>query len=80
MHTAAWARTDTAEWSDDVALMRSSSDKMIGGVCGGLARSLGWESDKVRIAYVVLSILSIAFPGILVYLILWFVMPRDDRA
>ncbi|WP_194777554.1 PspC domain-containing protein [Pararhodonellum marinum] len=58
-------------------LMRSSSDKVIAGVCGGLANYLGWESDKIRIGYVILSVISAGFPGILIYLILWFVMPED---
>lgn len=59
-------------------LARSSTDRWIGGVCGGIARWLGWSSDGVRIAYVLLSCLSVAFPGIVVYLILWLVMPLDD--
>ena len=52
-----------------------SHDRMIGGVCGGLAAWLGWDPTVVRIAYVLVSILSAAFPGILVYLVLWIVMP-----
>ena len=59
-------------------LTRSRSDKMIAGVCGGLARHLGWSADRTRVAYVVLSLLSVAFPGILVYLALWFLMPLED--
>ncbi len=59
-------------------LLRSNSNKMIAGVCGGLANYLGWGADKVRVLYVIGSILSAAFPGVLVYLILWFVMPREE--
>jgi phage shock protein C len=51
-------------------LTRSKSDRMIAGVCGGLARWLEWDSTAVRIIYVLVSIFSIAFPGIIVYLIL----------
>lgn len=58
-------------------LVRSRTEKMIAGVCGGLATYLGWDADKVRLLYVVVSILSAAFPGVLVYLILWFVMPEE---
>jgi phage shock protein PspC (stress-responsive transcriptional regulator) len=57
---------------------RSRSDRMLAGVCGGLARHLGWRPDRVRIVYVLLSLLSAAFPGILVYLALWFLMPEED--
>ena len=58
-------------------LHRSTSDRMLGGVCGGIARWLGWSSTTVRVLYVVGSILSVAFPGALVYLILWIVMPQN---
>ena len=61
-------------------LVRSRSDRIIAGVCGGLARWLGWSPTVVRILYVALSILSAAFPGILVYLLLWLVMPREEIA
>jgi phage shock protein PspC (stress-responsive transcriptional regulator) len=60
-------------------LYRSSTDRMVAGVCGGLAGWLGWSATAVRILYVVLSILSAAFPGILVYLLLWIVMPQEGR-
>ena len=47
-------------------LTRSKDDRMIAGVCGGIARWLGWDSTAVRILYVLISIVSIAFPGTLV--------------
>ena len=59
-------------------LHRSSKDKMIAGVCGGIAEWLDWDPTVVRLTYVLVSILSAAFPGILVYLILWLVTPLDD--
>lgn len=49
---------------------------MIAGVCGGLAEWLGWDPTVVRVLYVILSIASAAFPGIIVYLILWALMPK----
>ena len=57
-------------------LHRSSSNRIIAGVCGGIAEWLGWNPTTVRVLYVVVSILSVAFPGILVYLILWIAMPQ----
>ncbi len=59
-------------------LHRSVHNYMIGGVCGGIAEWLGWNPTLVRISYVVVAILSAAFPGLLVYIILWMVMPRAD--
>ena len=59
-------------------LTRSSSDRMVAGVCGGIARWLGWDSTAVRILYVLISIFSAAFPGTIVYIILALVMPTDE--
>ncbi len=58
-------------------LVRSRSDRILAGVCGGFARWLGWRPLTFRVLYVVVSILSAAFPGILVYLVLWLVMPQE---
>ncbi len=60
-----------------MAVLRSRSDRVIAGVCGGLAKSLGWNSTAVRILYVIVSLLSAAFPGTLAYIILWAVMPEE---
>jgi phage shock protein C len=57
---------------------RSSHDRMLAGVMGGIARRFGWNSNLLRVIYVIGSIASIAFPGILVYLVLWLVMPEGD--
>ncbi len=59
-------------------LTRSSRHKIIAGVCGGLADWLGWDVTLVRVLYVVVSVVSVAFPGILAYVILWIVMPADS--
>ncbi|MCH2143210.1 MAG: PspC domain-containing protein [Phycisphaerales bacterium] len=58
-------------------LHRTQDNRMIAGVCGGLANYFGWDATKLRIVYVVLSLLSVAFPGLLVYILLWIVMPLD---
>ncbi len=57
-------------------LLRSRRHAIIAGVCGGIAESLGWDPTMVRILYVIVSLLSAAFPGILVYIVLWIVMPK----
>ena len=59
-------------------LHRSTKDSLIGGVCAGIAEWLGWDPTKVRISYVVLSVLSAGFPGILVYVLLWILMPKSS--
>ena len=59
-------------------LVRSRDDRMLAGVCGGLAKWLGWDPTAVRILYVLISIFSVAFPGIIVYIILALVMPLEE--
>ena len=57
---------------------RSRHDRMIAGVIGGIAQRFAWNSTLLRVIYVIVSIASVAFPGILVYLILWLLMPEGD--
>jgi phage shock protein C len=59
-------------------LLRSRDDRMIAGVCGGIAKWLGWDPTAVRALYVLVSFFSAAFPGIIVYIILALVMPAED--
>jgi len=60
-------------------LRRSNKEKMIAGVCGGLAEYFEMDPTIIRILYVVGSVVSVAFPGILVYVILYFIMPLEDN-
>ncbi|TXI44081.1 MAG: PspC domain-containing protein [Lysobacter sp.] len=59
---------------------RSITDRVLAGVMGGLAQRLGWNSTLLRIVFVLVSAMSAAFPGILVYLILWLLMPEERKA
>ncbi|QTI67777.1 PspC domain-containing protein [Gordonia sp. L191] len=56
-------------------LTRSRGDAWLGGVCGGIAARYGWDATLVRAAFVA----SILLPGpqVLLYLLLWIVIPRD---
>lgn len=56
-----------------------SNNRVIAGVCAGLAEWLGWDIALVRLLYLIISIFSAGFPGILAYAILWIVMPEDTR-
>ena len=56
--------------------LTKSNDKLIAGVCGGIADYFGWDPSMVRVGYVLLSIFSAGFPGFLAYVILWIIMPR----
>lgn len=59
-------------------LYRSRSHRMIGGVVGGLAEYLGIDVALARVLFVLLSVVSAAFPGLLVYLLLWMAVPRES--
>ena len=59
-------------------LRRSRKNRMIGGVCGGIAEWLGWDPTLVRALYVLISIASVAFPGTVAYIVLYFVMPQEE--
>ena len=63
----------------DKKLTRSKQDNMIAGVMGGIANYLGWSPFKVRLAFVIISSVSAAVPGILIYIILWFLMPMAEE-
>ena len=61
-------------------LYRSTQKNMIAGVMGGVAERFGWNANFLRLIFVIISLMSAAFPGILVYLVLWFVIPKQTAA
>lgn len=70
--------TESKEPMPGRPLRRSRNDRIIAGVIGGLADYLGLDPTLARVAYVLLSIFSAAFPGILVYILLWIVIPPEE--
>lgn len=60
------------------SITRDKNNAIFGGVCAGLARHFGWSVQGTRVVYTLVSILSAAFPGLLVYLILWILLPASD--
>lgn len=60
------------------ALVRTNrTNRVIGGVCGGLARRYGWNANVVRLAFVASCLLP--GPQLLIYILLWIVMPSERR-
>ena len=57
-------------------LTRNPNDAILGGVCSGLAKYFGWDANNMRLLFLLLSVLSAAFPGLLVYVLLWVFMPK----
>lgn len=61
----------------DKKLYRSSTDKTISGVLGGIGEYFGIDPTLIRIAYVFLTIFSAGFPGILLYIIMALIVPKQ---
>ena len=59
-------------------LRRSRRNRIVAGVMGGIAEHFGLNPTGVRVIYVIGSIVSAAFPGLLVYLVLWLLIPRGE--
>jgi phage shock protein C len=59
-------------------LRRSRTNRMIAGVVGGLAEYFGIDATLARVIFVAVSVLSAGFPGTLVYLILWLLIPEQE--
>ena len=59
--------------------LKRSRNQMIAGVCAGFAEYMGWDVTLVRVIYAILSISSAGFPGLLLYIILWLVMPLEGE-
>ena len=57
-------------------LYRSNRDAMLGGVAGGLGEYFNLDPTIVRLLFVLLALVTAVFPMLLVYLILWIIMPR----
>ncbi|VXB54663.1 Stress-responsive transcriptional regulator [Luteimonas sp. 9C] len=60
------------------SLSRTREDRVVAGVVGGIARRFGWNPTLLRALFVVVSVVSAAFPGLIVYLLLWMLMPEGD--
>ncbi len=58
-------------------LVRVRNESILGGVCAGFARYLGWDLTMTRVFYALLTFFSAAFPGTLVYILLWIFMPKE---
>ena len=63
----------------EMKLCRSNDNYRIAGVCGGMAEYLGWGAGRVRLVWTAATLFT-AFAGVIIYLVLWFLMPRATAA
>ncbi len=56
--------------------LKKSSDKKIWGICGGIAEYFGWDVTITRAVYTILTLFCGLFPGLILYIILYFITPE----
>ncbi|HJC98617.1 MAG TPA: PspC domain-containing protein [Candidatus Phocaeicola merdavium] len=57
-------------------LTRPQNNKMLAGVCAGIANYFGLDPTLIRVAYALLTVFT-AFAGVIVYLLLWIIIPEE---
>jgi len=60
-------------------LMRSKTNRMVAGVCGGIGEYFGIDANIIRVVWIVITALSTFLPGILAYLLVWLVVPEGGE-
>ena len=54
-----------------------SQDQWIAGICGGIAQYFGWDKNLTRMIWLLLTLFTAGFPGIIAYIVLWILMPKE---
>ena len=57
-------------------LTRPQNNKMLAGVCAGIANYFGLDPTLIRVVYTLLTVFT-AFAGVIVYLLLWIIIPEE---
>jgi phage shock protein C len=58
-------------------LHRSSKQRMVAGVCGGLAEYFDMDVNITRLLFVAISLLTVFFPTVIFYIIAWIIVPEE---
>ncbi len=61
-------------------LYRSSKQRMIAGICGGLAEYFDMDANIMRLLFVAISLLSVLFPMVIFYIIAWIIVPEEEKS
>jgi phage shock protein C len=59
-------------------LFRSRKDKMLAGICSGIADNMNVDPTIVRLVYALATFFTAVFPGVLIYLIMWVIVPKEQ--
>ena len=58
-------------------LYRSTKDKKIAGICGGIGEMLDWDPNQIRLLMVVIAVFSAGLPMVISYIAAWIILPED---
>ncbi len=61
-------------------LYRSSEQRMIAGICGGLGEYFDIDVNMMRLLFVAISLLSVLFPMVIFYIIAWIIVPEEEKS
>lgn len=61
-------------------LYRSMTEKMIAGVCGGLADYLDMDANLMRLLFVAIALLTALLPMVIFYIIAWIIVPFEEKS
>ncbi len=61
-------------------LYRSSKQRMVAGICGGLAEYFDIDVNIMRLLFVAISLLSVLFPMVIFYIIAWIIVPEEEKS
>ncbi len=61
-------------------LTRSTTDRWLAGVCGGIGEYFEVDPNLIRVIWVILSVLTTFFPGVIIYILLWIILPESGEA
>lgn len=61
-------------------LYRSSKQRMIAGICGGLAEYFDIDVNIMRLLFVAISLLSVLFPMVIFYITAWIIVPEKEKS
>ena len=59
--------------------LKRSTDRYLGGVCGGIADYLKVNHTLIRVVWSILTAITLMFPGLIVYIILWIIMEEPEE-
>ena len=60
-------------------LTRSTTDRWLAGVCGGIGEYFEVDPNLIRVIWVILSVLTTFFPGVIIYILLWIILPESGE-